>query len=160
MRSLVTCSVGPHFLAIDVVYVREIVRPTHITPVPGATRSLAGLLNLRGHVLTIIDMATCLGDSFDLPCSDRKILVLRKHDDLPAHLRSPAKATPLANSDSAGLLVDAIGDIVDVEEEAIEPPPANLPMGHLPFITAVTEVNGALHAVADMSLFLSWEEFT
>jgi purine-binding chemotaxis protein CheW len=160
MRSLVTCSIGPHFLAIDVTYVREIVRPTHITPVPGAAHALAGLLNLRGHVLTIIDMATCLGDRFEVPLAERKILVLRKHDDLPVHLRGAANTTPLANSDSAGLLVDAIGDIVDVEEEAIEPPPANLPMGHLPFITAVTEVNGALHAVADISLFLSWDELT
>jgi purine-binding chemotaxis protein CheW len=108
MSQLSTFLVGKYLFGVDVSLVQEVVRLQQMTPVPLAPAEIAGLINLRGEVLTAIDLRARLGlpaREADAPCAN----VIVTTDD-----------GPLA------LLVDRLGDVVPVEDTAFEPPPETL----------------------------------
>ena len=61
MSQLSTFHVGKYLFGVDVSLVQEVVRLQQMTPVPLATDEIAGLINLRGEVLTAIDLRARLG---------------------------------------------------------------------------------------------------
>jgi purine-binding chemotaxis protein CheW len=90
---------------LKVEQVQEIVRQQEMTPVPLANAVIAGLINLRGQIVSALDLRVRLG------LNARKegqlaTNVLVRHDD-----------------ESVSLLVDEIGDVVEVPEDAFEDAP-------------------------------------
>ena len=96
------------FFGIEVEKVQEAIRHQAMTRVPLAPRLIGGLINLRGQIVAAIDLRLRLG------------LPERKPDELPMNV--------VARSDdgAVSLLVDEIGDVVEVSEEAFEPVPDTL----------------------------------
>ncbi|HUL16832.1 MAG TPA: chemotaxis protein CheW [Terriglobales bacterium] len=107
-KQLCTFSVGEGFFGIPVERVQEVVRPQPITPVPLAPKVIRGLINLRGQILTAIDLRYRLG--LGEP-GDAKLLmnVVVRTDDSPV-----------------SFLVDEIGEVLDVDEDSFEAPPDTL----------------------------------
>jgi len=105
MRRLCTFYLDEMHFGIDVDAVQEVLRFQTMTPVPLAPPVVAGLINLRGQIVTALDLRRRL----ELP--------ERPPDLLPTNvvLRSSAVG--------ASLLVDAIGEVVDVDDGAFEAPP-------------------------------------
>lgn len=103
-----TFHVGNLLLAIDIDLVQEINRHLEITEVPHAPESVRGVINLRGDVVTIVDMRTILG----LPRTD----VTPNCRNVVIHFEG----------ELVGLLVDQISDILTLQSEQIAPPPANI----------------------------------
>ncbi|MPV39160.1 chemotaxis protein CheW [Georgenia subflava] len=108
MTSLVTLTIAGRRYGVDVVHVREAMRAPRRTPVPLAPAVVAGMVNLRGRALTCLD--------------------LRPRLELPA---APADQEPMlvvadVGGEQVGLLVDAVGDVTDVDEDRVEPPPDTL----------------------------------
>lgn len=156
MMQLITCAIGEHRLAVDVRRVREIIRRPRITPVPKGPEQIAGLINLRGRVLTIFDMAHCLGCESEEETEPAYILIMRASDEVPSDADNGGASR--AHYEQTGLLVDVIGEIVHVEETTMSPPPANLPLGKVPFVPAVVEVQGGLHGVLGVEELYAWAE--
>ncbi len=101
----VTFRVGSMFFGVDVAQVQEIIRYQPMTPVPLAPDAIRGLVNLRGQIITAIDM--------------RAQLKLEKF---------PEDSTPMnvvirSGSEMVSLLVDGIGDVMDVDQRSFEPTP-------------------------------------
>ena len=89
--------------------VQEVIRYLEMTRVPLAPGVVSGLINLRGQIVTAID--------------------LRKRLDLaprPAESASPMNVVVRSEDGAVSLLVDEIGDVVEVEEDSFEPPPETL----------------------------------
>lgn len=128
---LCTFHVGPLFLGIDVKVVQEVIRYQEMTSVPLARPGVEGLINLRGQIVTAIDMRTQL----DLePAEDGRLpmnVVIRTEDLM------------------ASLLVDEIGDVVDIDPAQIEPPPATLPAQARKFVQAVYKMENQLLLLLD-----------
>ena len=105
MRRLCTFYLDELLFGIDVDAVQEVLRYQAMTPVPLAPAVITWLINLRGQIVTALDLRRRL----ELP--------ERPHDLLPTNvvLRS--------STVGASLLVDAIGEVVDVEDESFEAPP-------------------------------------
>lgn len=103
---LVLFSLKDEWYAVEVDSIREIKRECAITPVPGTPDYVAGVINLRGEILSVTDLATLLG-SAESP--DEPALVICQLTDV-----------------TTALLVDAVADIVDVPRAAVEPPLATL----------------------------------
>lgn len=61
MAQVSSCVVGRYLFGVDVALVQEIMRVRSITPVPLAVPEIAGLINLRGEVLTAVDLRIGLG---------------------------------------------------------------------------------------------------
>ena len=96
------------FLGIDVQQVQEVIRYQEMTRVPLAAPAISGLINLRGQIVTAIDLRVRLG--------------------LPAR---PAREQPMnvvvRDGDAAvSLLVDRIGDVLEVNDAEFERPPSTI----------------------------------
>ena len=104
-RELVTFRVGEQDFCIDIIYVREIRSWTPATVLPHAPDYVLGVINLRGAIVPIVDLACRLG----LPktvLGDRHVIVI----------------AVVANQ-TVGFLVDAVSDIIGVVPSAIQPTP-------------------------------------
>ncbi len=108
MNQLSTFHVGKYLFGVDVGLVQEIVRLQQITPVPLARPEIAGLINLRGEVLTAIDLRARLG----LPRAEggkERINVVIRVDDEPV-----------------SLLVDEIGGVLETSQVPFEATPSTV----------------------------------
>jgi purine-binding chemotaxis protein CheW len=138
MTRLVSFQVAGVGYGIDAQHVIEILRPQPITRVPHAPPAIAGLINLRGHIIAAIDLACRLG----IEGATGTMNVLVRTSDGPA-----------------SLLVDKIGDVLDVDPASFLPAPATLPSnlrgivtGSYPFpdrLVLVLEPDRAAHCQDD-----------
>ena len=105
-RQIVTFNVDDRVFGIDVGVVREIKGWQEATPLPHAAPYVRGVINLRGLILAVFDLRARLGGGLTSATPKHVNLVVDVADR------------------TAGLLVDAVSDIVDVPGDAIHPPPA------------------------------------
>ncbi len=108
MSQLVTMKLAGSSLGIDVSAVQDVVRLGALTPVPLAADWIAGMMNLRGHIVTAIDMRARLHLP-PAPDDQRRMCVV-------VTIEGAAYA----------LIVDAVGEVTTVSEEEREPDPATL----------------------------------
>jgi len=100
-----------HLLGIDITLVKEINRNIDYTPVPGAPPQIVGLLNLRGQVVTLFSLA--------------KLMEYEKDDGQARVACIILKAKP-NDPNYVGFLIDKPEDVLVVDEEMCEQPPANV----------------------------------
>jgi len=103
-----TFYVGDLLLGIEVAQIQEVLRKTPVTPVPKTPPAIGGLINLRGQIVTAIDLRTLFGTDVDAATDSPTMLIL----DSGAELTS--------------LLVDTVGEVVAVEQADYEEPPDTL----------------------------------
>lgn len=96
------------FFGIEVEKVQEVIRHQAMTQVPLAPKLIGGLINLRGQIVTAIDLRVRLG------------LPERKLGELPMNVVARSEDGAIS------LLVDEIGDVVEVSDDAFEQPPDTL----------------------------------
>ena len=106
-RQYCTFYVGDLFLGIEVERIQEVLQDCDITPVPKAPAAVRGLINLRGQIVTAVDLKTRFGLDADAGDS-RTILVLDSADELRS------------------LVADRSADVVEVQEKDFEQPPETL----------------------------------
>ncbi len=97
-----------HYFGLDVLHVQEIIRYQQMTRVPLAPSVVRGLINLRGQIVTAIDLRRRL-DLTERPADQLPVNVVVHTDD-----------------GAVSLLVDEIGDVLEVSEKAFERPPETL----------------------------------
>ncbi len=103
-----TFYLGELLLGIDIQRMQEINRHLQITSVPNAPEYVSGVVNLRGEVVTILDL--------------RRILQLE-----PREITQQSRNIIVnSGSEQIGLRVDRIADVVSARGDEIDPPPANL----------------------------------
>jgi purine-binding chemotaxis protein CheW len=107
-RQFATFFVDGLFFGIDVLQVQEVLRYQEMTRVPLAQEVIEGLINLRGQIVTAVDM--------------RRRLKLKPRADG----RTPMNTVVRTAEGAISLLVDEIGDVVEVEAEDFESPPDNI----------------------------------
>ncbi len=137
---LCTFTVGHLLCGVSVLDVQEVLRERELTTVPLASRSVRGLLNLRGEVVTAIDLRSRLG----LPDRDA--------DESSAHviIRSD-------DEDPVSLLVDAVEDVVTLAASSLEPPPQTLIEPARTYISGVHQLEGRLLLVLDAKAIVAPE---
>jgi purine-binding chemotaxis protein CheW len=118
--------VGDLLVGVAVDAVEEVTAGAELTPVPLAPPVVRGLVNLRGRIVTAIDLRRSL-HLVDRPADQRPINVILRTD-----------------GGSIGLLVDAVGDVLDVDEDDCEPPPETLPGQLRELMTGAYRVDGGL----------------
>ncbi len=128
---------GDLLLGIDIRCIRGINRVGTMTPVPDAPAMVAGVVNLRGDVVTVVALRTIL--------------------DLP-----PAEITPRtrllivqSEAESIGLLVDRVADVVTVTTDDAEPLPANLTGDASRYFSQVYRVGADLLVTLDVTAALA-----
>jgi purine-binding chemotaxis protein CheW len=119
------------YLGIEVLQVQEVLRYLEMTRIPSAPDVIQGLINLRGQIVTAVDMRARLG------------LPKRGEDETPMNM------VVRSDDGAVSLLVDEIGDVVEVSADSYEPAPDNLPREQRELIEGVYKLEGRLLLVLD-----------
>lgn len=131
-----------HFFGINVLEVQEVFRYQEMTKVPLAPTVVRGLINLRGQIITAID--------------------LRKRLDLPdrADGEEPMNVVVRTNDEVVSLLVDKIGDVLEVVEAQYEPPPGTISDAMRELIKGVYKLENHLLLILDTARVMQFETET
>lgn len=133
---LATFFVGDALCGMDILKVQEINKLIEMTRVPKAPEYVLGILNLRGEIVTIIDLGKKLAlKSTDLNDKTRNVIVN-------------------SNEEHIGLMVEQIGDVVQAEWGKIEKPPANIGGVQGRFFTGVYKTEDRLIGILDVDKVL------
>lgn len=128
---LCTFRVADLHFGVEVLRVQEVIRAQTMTCVPLADASVTGLINLRGQIVTAVDMRVRLG------------LPARCEDEAPTNVI-------VRTSDGAvSLLVDDIGDVIEADSDTFEKVPATVTGTARAMITGVHKLDGQLLLVLD-----------
>lgn len=126
--------------AIPVSQVRSIEKIQHITRVPRTLNYIKGVINLRGVVTPIVDLRNRFGlDESDYSDSTRVIIVALPQMEV-------------------GLIVDAANDVIDINTDAIEPPPEVVGVTEAEYISGVVKVDKRLKILLDLEKVLNIDE--
>jgi purine-binding chemotaxis protein CheW len=134
-----TFMLGDLFLGIEVLQVQEVIRPQSVTRVPLGPKAIRGLINLRGQIVTAIELRERLG----LP---------PRPEDRPA-----MNVVVRTDEGAVSLLVDEIGDVIEVEEGQHEPLPETLSGIPRALIRGVYKLPKQLMLVLDLDAVLGLE---
>ena len=118
------------YFGIEVLKVQEVLRQQPTTPVPLAPPIVRGLINLRGQIVTAIDLRTRLG----LP---------------PRESGEPINVVIRSAEGAVSLLVDEIGDVLEVSPDQFERPPETLSGVIRELVSGVFKLSGRLLLVLD-----------
>ena len=118
-------------LGVEVEKVQEVIRYQEMTCVPLAPSVVKGLINLRGQIVTAVDL--------------RRRLDLRER----ATGELPMNVVIRQDDGAVSLLVDEIGDVLEVEEEKFEPPPETMDSKARKLIRGVYKLSDRLMHVLD-----------
>jgi purine-binding chemotaxis protein CheW len=123
--------------AIPVEQVRSIEKIQHITRVPSAAPYIKGVINLRGLVTPIIDLRNRFGLG-DADLSEHSRIIIAVLDSL-----------------EVGLIVDAANDVLDIQRDAIEPPPEIIGGTEAEYINGVVKAGKRLLILLDLETVLN-----
>jgi purine-binding chemotaxis protein CheW len=132
------------FVGIRVEAVQEVAGECELTPVPHAPSCIGGLLNLRGQIVTAIDLRRCLQVG-DRPAGQPPVNLILRTDD-----------------GCVSLLMDQVGDVLEVDDHDFESAPSTLDGRLRELIAGVYKLDGRLLLVLDTDkvLALSLNETT
>lgn len=108
--SYLTFSIGDEVFAVHVNYVQTIMNVVEITRIPDSPEYMPGVINLRGQVLPVIDTHIKLNMGADKKTKDSSIIVLELVFQGTIML--------------LGILVDSVNEVLEIEDEHINPPPS------------------------------------
>ena len=136
---LATFYVGEALCGMDILNVQEINKLMDMTKVPQAPDYVTGILNLRGQIVTVIDLGKKLGlTCTDLSDSTRNIIVNSENEYI-------------------GLLVSSISDVVEAQWDKVENPPANIGGVQGAFFKGVFKTQDRLIGILDVNKVLADE---
>jgi len=128
---LATFFVRDALCALDAAGIQEVIRPAALTPVRHAPPEVAGIVNLRGRIVTILDLGMRLGFPKAVPSGDSRIFIIEDCNEF------------------VGLLVDRVDEVVEVDRDQWQAPPANVRWGQGRYFQAVCRARGRVITVLD-----------
>ena len=129
---LATFRLDGDLYGVEVEHVQEVLRSQSITRVPLAPPAVAGLINLRGQVVTAIELRERLGLPPRPEGTDAVVIVVR------------------LQGEAVSLLVDSIADVVDVQARDFEPPPDTMDGSARDLIRGAYKLSGQLLLALDV----------
>jgi purine-binding chemotaxis protein CheW len=130
-RQFCTFYLDGFLFGVDVLKVQEVIRYQEMTRVPLASSVVRGLINLRGQIVTAIDLRSRLG------------LKDRPSDALPMNV------VVRTEDGAVSLLVDEIGDVLEIDDTILETPPETLRGAARQIVTGVYKLKDRLLLVLD-----------
>lgn len=137
-QEFVTVNVGDQVLGVGVKEIHDVFSLTGLTPVPGASAEIAGVLNLRGRIVTAIDARIVLG--------------------LPAREEGYGGTMAIGveyNGESYGILVDSVGEVIRLKEDELQPNPINMDTKWKSISRGIYRLDGKLLMTVNLEKFLT-----
>jgi purine-binding chemotaxis protein CheW len=128
--------VGRETYGVPITALHEIVRVPEVTAVPDAPEYVEGVINLRGRIVSVLDLRKRLGQSEPGHERHNRILVVRHREKL------------------AGLIVDSASEVLKIAEGDIEPSPTESLEGGIKCVTGLGKHEGRLIVLLDLDKLL------
>jgi len=136
MKEYVTAMIGGQLFGLPILRVQDVFLPERLTRVPLAPTEVAGVLNLRGRIVTLIDMHRSLGLE-------------------PDHGKGQPMAIGVERAgESYGLLIDSVGEVLKLDDSTREPNPVNLDPRLARVSLGIHRLEGQLLMVVDVDRVL------
>jgi len=119
-QQILTWTLGEQYFGMHIDRCREVVRDRQVTKVPYAKDYVAGIVNLRGEVVTVLDLSIMLGYKKDNEVKDAYVIIRLKSDTKHVSIKA-----------------DNISDVLEIDESKIEPTPAHLNEMETRYISSV-----------------------
>lgn len=139
-REIITFEVGGQVFGLDIMSIREIRAWTPTTRLPRVPHYVSGVVNLRGTVLPVIDLAARLGWEPTVPTPRHAIIVTQLNDQ------------------ARGLIVESVSDIVMVPSDSLQAPPSTSDTAVAQFIEGLAAINDKMVMVLDLAAINSGDE--
>ncbi|HEY6023603.1 MAG TPA: chemotaxis protein CheW [Pseudolabrys sp.] len=136
LHEYVTAMIGGQLFGLPILRVQDVFAPEKLTRVPLAPPEIAGVLNLRGRIVTLVDMRCRLG--------------LGHRDEGQATMAVGVES----RGESYGLLIDSVGEVLKLDDAACEPNPTNLDPGLASVSIGIHRLDGQLLMVLDVDRVL------
>lgn len=133
LRELITFQVEGQVFALDIMAIREIRAWTPATRLPRVPSYVAGVVNLRGTVLPVIDLAARLGWAA-VEATPRHAIIVTQ-----------------LGSRQTGLIVESVSDIVTIDTDTLQAPPATADSTVLPFLQGLAALDDQMVMVLDLT---------
>jgi purine-binding chemotaxis protein CheW len=156
----VTAVIGGQLFGLPIERVQDVFMPERLTRVPLAATEIAGLLNLRGRIVTVVDMRRRLDfDAVDRSDSSKSKPAVQDTiaggTPAPVVARRPALAVGIEHKgESYGLLIDQIGEVLKLPVASREANPVNLDLRLARVSAGVHRLDGRLLVVLDVDRVL------
>ncbi len=135
---IVGFQVGRETYGVSITSLHEIVRVPEITAVPDAPDYMEGVINLRGKIVSVIDLRKRLGEK-NVTSSRRNRILVVEH-----------------NTRLSGLIVDSASEVLKIPASDVEPSPTALQDGGLNCVTGLGKYKGRLIVLLDMTKLLDF----
>ncbi|SRR6266404_279815 len=127
--------VGQEVFGVPISLVHEIVRVPEITSVPDAPSYVQGVINLRGKIVSVVDLRLRFGEK-----------------DIKTHKKNRILVTEFEGK-LVGLIVDSASEVLKIPENDVELPPV-FDQGEINYVTGVGKLNGRLIILIDLNKIL------
>ena len=136
LKEYVTAMIGGQLFGLPILRVQDVFMPERLTRVPLAPLEIAGVLNLRGRIVTLIDMRGRLG--FGASGDDGASMAIGVE----------------SRGESYGLLIDSVGEVLKLDDSTREPNPINLDPRLARVSAGIHRLDGQLLMVVDVDRVL------
>lgn len=150
-EQFVTFYFGQHFFGLPIDDVIEINKALDITPVPLAPSYVAGVVNLRGQILTAVNLALKMGLTLHHDTEKSAEEPDEKQHGLEFSEQKFNNVIMGNREEPVSLLVERIGDVMSVPVKQIEPPPDLIEGIDGKYVSRVCKLNGNLLIILDSS---------
>jgi purine-binding chemotaxis protein CheW len=136
LTEYVTAMIGGQLFGLPIVRVQDVFIPERLTRVPMAPPEIAGILNLRGRIVTLIDLRRRFG--------------MDERTDGDASMAIGVEQ----RNESYGLLIDSVGEVLKLDDAAREPNPINLDARLARVSAGIHRLDGQLLIIVDVDRIL------
>lgn len=140
MKDIAVFKIGALYCGLDIKMIVEIAPVDRITPVHRSDAAIAGIINLRGEIVTVIDLRVKLATDRQNVHPEHKIVIV-KYD-----------------GESLGLYVEGTDDIVSCDSKDVEKPPSHLEGVNIEYLSGVLKHPGKLILVLNPDTLLATDK--
>ncbi len=157
LRQYISFTIDDILFGLDILLVKEINKKLDVTPAYDVSDFVVGTSNLRGQVITILDIGCRLELQPREVTSDSRVIVLKSEQELSQHHKS-GRLTEHTSEDSVGIVCDHIGDVIELDDRDIQPIPANFSIVSAHFANGIYQMDETLMIMLNLGAALAVEE--
>ncbi len=138
----ITFYVGDQFIGVPIYDVQEVLTAQTICPVPSSSKNIAGIINLRGQIVTVFNM--------------HHLLEIESKDAAGDEEKEYMHVIVQGETELYSFQVDAVGDVVTIAKESLAPPPTNLAKQWVKCCFGIHHINNHMLAIIDKNPLIEW----
>ncbi len=135
-----TFYIGATLMGVNAMHVQEVVQLNHLTPVHHARDYIAGIINLRGQIVTVVNLRRRLEIDAQEEHATRDIFIVA------------------SQGENIGLLVDEAADVIPADLEKLDPLPANMSPAQQKFLRGICQGESRPIAILNIDAVLTMEQ--